>query len=187
MPGAESAMHPYAPPRAPLLRPDPVCELRRASRGVGLASVAGVVGLATAWAAHALGPGPRFLVVHAACAAAALLPVGLLGGPFVAFQGTGAWQRWAKAVVKVAMLALAAGALGVALADRVLILEGHPRPYGALQAADPASLLWLGLGCACLALAWSGLAGVVLRVLAQRWVETWAPDPEALRGTRFPG
>ncbi|MFN8011861.1 MAG: hypothetical protein U0P81_10715 [Holophagaceae bacterium] len=175
-------MHPYAPPRAPLLRPDPVFELRRTARGVGLGAVAGVVALATAWTAHALGADVRFLAVHAACALAALGPVGLLGGPYVAFQGTGSWQRWAAAVLRVALLALAAGGLGVALGGRVLRLQGHPSPYGALGPASLPAGLWLGLGCTCLALAWTGLAGVILRVLAQRWVEAWAPDPAALRG-----
>lgn len=175
-------MQPYAPPRAPLLRPDPVFELRRTARSVGLGAVAGIVGLATAWTAHALGPDQAFLAVHAACASAALGPVGLLGGPYVAFQGTGPWQRWAAAVVRVALLALAAGGLGVALGGRLLLLRGHPSPYGALGPADFSARLWLGVGCACLALAWTGLAGVILRVLAQRWVEAWAPDPAELRG-----
>lgn len=175
-------MHPYAPPRAPLLRPDPVYELRRTSRAVGLGAVAGVVLLAAGWAAHALGPDLRFLAVHAACAAAALLPVGLQGGPYVAFQGTGSWTTWSRAVARVAIVALAAGVLGVALGGRLLLLEGHPQPYGGLGLVDLASLGWLAAGCTCLALAWTGLAGLILRALAQRWVETWAPDPAALRG-----
>jgi hypothetical protein len=174
-------MHPYAPPRAPLLRPDPVHELHRASRGIGAAAVAGIVVLGTGWAAHALGPDLRFLTVHGTCALASLLPVGFLGGPYVAFQGTASWTRWARAVVRVALIALASGGLGVALGGRLLRLEGHPQPYGVLGFADLASLAWLAAGSACLALAWTGLAGVVLRILAQRWVETWAPDPAALR------
>ncbi len=175
-------MHPYAPPRAPLLRPDPVIELRRSARTVGVGAVSGIVALATGWAAHAFRPDLRFLAVHGACAAAALLPVGFLGGPYVAFQGTGPWHRWAKAVLRVAFLSLACGLLGVALGGRLLRLEGHPAPYGALVPADLPSQLWLGIGCACLGLAWAGLAGVILRVLAQQWVEMWAPDPGGLRG-----
>ncbi len=175
-------MQPYAPPRAPLLRPDPVYELRRTARGVGVGAVAAVVALATAWTAHALAPDPAFLAVHAACAAAALGPVGLLGGPYVAFQGTGSWQRWAAAVLRVALLSLAAGSLGVALGGRVLMLRGHPSPYGTLAPAGLPAALWLAVGCTCLALAWTGLAGLVLRILAQRWVEAWAPDPGDLRG-----
>ena len=169
-------MHPYAPPHAPLLRPDPVFELRRAGRRVGLGAVAVVVLLATGWAARTVGEDPHFLAVHAACALAALLPVGLLGGPHVAFQGAGTWLRWSRAVAQVALLGLACGALGVLLGGRLLILEGHPRPYADLGLVDFPAWLWLGMGCACLALALAGLAGLILRALAQEWIQRWAPD-----------
>lgn len=171
-------MHPYAPPRAPLLRPDPVLELRRAARAIGLGAVGGVVALATVAAAETLGPDLRFLAAHGLGALAALLPVGLLGGPYVAFRGTGGWRRWAGAVLRVGAVGLASAVLGVALAGQGLRHLGHPQPFGGLRWTDLGASLWLGLGCLCLALAWAGLAGVVLRLLAQRWASTWAPAPE---------
>lgn len=169
-------MHPYAPPQAPLLRPDPVFELRRTGRRVGIAAVSVVVLLATAWTAQVAAADTRFLTVHAACALAALFPVGLQGGPYVAFQGAGTWLRWGLAVAKVTLLGLASAGLGVLLGGRLLALEGHPRPYADLTLADPAAWIWLGVGCGCLALAFGGLAGLILRSCAQAWSERWLPD-----------
>lgn len=169
-------MHPYAPPRAPLLRPDPVFELRRAGRRVGVGSVLAVVTAATLLATREATPDSSFLITHAGCAFTALLPVGMLGGPYVAFRGAGSWLSWCRAVAQVALVAVACAVLGVLLGGSVLRRLGHPAPYATLHPADVASWAWLAVGCVCLALALAGLAGLILRGLAQRWIQTWAPD-----------
>ncbi len=169
-------MHPYAPPRAPLLRPDPVFELRRAGRRVGVGTVLAVVLFATLLAAREANPDSSFLITHAGGAFMALLPVGLLGGPYVAFRGAGSWPGWCRAVAQVALVGVACAVLGVLLGGVLLRHLGHPAPYAALEPGDLASWLWLATGCVCLALALAGLAGLILRGLAQRWIQTWAPD-----------
>lgn len=152
---------------APLLRPDPLLELRRAGRLAGLAAAGMAVLLASAVVARLLDPDPLFLWVHAATALTALAPAGLVGGPFVALRGAGNWLRWTGAVLQVALSALVCASLGVLVAGTLLARLGHPAPFGLLPFMDGEQWAGMALGGVCFALVLSALAGLVLRGLAQ--------------------
>jgi hypothetical protein len=164
-------------PSAPLLRPDPLLELRRAGRLVGLAAATLAVILASGLVARILDPDPLFLWIHAAAALTALAPAGLAGGTFVALRGAGGWTRWTVAVLQVALSAIVCAALGVLVAGALLARLGHPVPYGLLPFMDAGQWGGMAVGGVCSALVLSGLAGLLLRGFAQARFELPQPPP----------
>jgi hypothetical protein len=171
-------------PSIPLLRPDPLLELRQVGRLVGLAAAALAVILATGLVARLLEPDPLFLWVHAAAAFTALAPAGLMGGAFVALRGAGTWLRWILAVLQVTLSAVVCAGLGVLVAGALLARLGHPVPYGLLPFMDAEQWGGMAVGGLSFALVLSGLAGLLLRGVAQARFELLQPPPSSARVRR---
>lgn len=162
-------MNPYLPPASAQTLDDGILDLVRLGRITGASTAAAFVLLTSGWVMLEMKIFGPFLWVHGSVAMLVLVLSAIWGGGLVARQADGGWLRWCWAIVRVSLVCLLSGDLGLLLSSSALALARSQRMFQGLELLmnprEQAFMLGYGF---LMAVSISASAGLFIRHHAQK-------------------